>query len=161
MQIRTSVSSEKGKTLIEILGVLSIIGMLSIGGLASYRYSLRKKLINDIVYVVDVTNMNILGEIENKTFSNVSEMDHFLDNYTQIVGKYKISFYAIEDSFEEKKFGTNVEMLDNSNIPPEICKDLILNMKNQYPIQSIDVRTGEKHKYIEAGTIDVNAICSK
>ena len=52
-------------------------------------------------------------------------------------------------------------MLDNSNIPPEICKDLILNMKNQYPIQSIDVRTGEKHKYIEAGTIDVNAICSK
>jgi len=154
-------TEETGKTLIEILGVLVIVGVLTIIGLISYRHAVQKKLVNDLIYTIKMTNIVVLQDIENENFTNISDMNLFLEHYTQFVDKYKISFYAIESVFPEKQFGTNIELLDGSNMPPEICKSLALQMQNEYAIHALDVKADQKQTHIEAATVDVDMLCGK
>ena len=154
-------SDQHGKTFLEVLAVLSIIGMLSLVSFVLYKRALQKKLVNDLLYTANVANVTVSHDIENKSFSDISQMNLFLESYTQFVDKYKISFYATTTSPSQKNFGINIEVSDGSNIPPEICKGLILGMRSQQALQAIDVKAGEKQKHIEAGTIDIDTICGK
>ena len=46
--------AEYGRSMVEILGVLAVIGVLSVGGIMGYRYAMEKYRSNDIVYEVNL-----------------------------------------------------------------------------------------------------------
>ena len=41
---------QSGRSMIEMLGVLAIIGVLSIGGLAAYNTAMERQRVNDLIY---------------------------------------------------------------------------------------------------------------
>lgn len=49
---QTNLSSESGRSMVEMLGVLAIIGVLSIGGIAGYRHAMAKYQANEITHNV-------------------------------------------------------------------------------------------------------------
>jgi Tfp pilus assembly protein PilE len=73
--------TESGRSMVEMLGVLAIIGVLSIGGIAGYTYAMNRSKANDILdgvskRAVVVSQQMILGntaslvEYKNRKISN-------------------------------------------------------------------------------------------
>ena len=157
---RSYISYEEcGKTLVEVLGVLAIVGVLSIMGFAAYKHALQKKLVNDLLYTTNITSVTISQDLQNKSFADTAEMNQFLSNYTQHVQNYTISFYVTDESFATRNFATSIAVSNGSPMSPSVCKNLILAMQKQHSIQAMDVTAEEKQKHIESGAIDLDAIC--
>ena len=47
-EIKQQISTESGRSMVEMLGTLAIIGVLSIGGIVGYRFILNKYWINKL-----------------------------------------------------------------------------------------------------------------
>ncbi len=58
--------AEKGRSMVEMLGVLAVIGVLSIGGIAGYRYAMNKYRANEIISELNLVAMNASTYILNK-----------------------------------------------------------------------------------------------
>ena len=52
--MKQNCKSQVGRSMIEMLGVLFVIGILSIGGIVTYRIAMRNILGNDILDLVSV-----------------------------------------------------------------------------------------------------------
>ena len=50
---------QSGRSMVEILGVLAIIGVLSVGGLTAYNYAMDKKVVNDLMYDMELATTEI------------------------------------------------------------------------------------------------------
>ena len=62
----TEIKMENGRSMVEMLGVLAVAGVLSIGGVAGYRYAIDKMNANDIINevrkrAVTASQQRILG----------------------------------------------------------------------------------------------------
>lgn len=57
----------KGRSMIEMLGVLAIIGVLSVGGLIAYSYAMHKSKINKMLASMDLTAVSILTKFNSFT----------------------------------------------------------------------------------------------
>ena len=62
----TEIKMENGRSMVEMLGVLAVMGVLSIGGVAGYRYAIDKMNANDIINevrkrAVTASQQRILG----------------------------------------------------------------------------------------------------
>ena len=55
--------SEKGRSMVEMLGVLAIIGVLSVGGIYGYSVAMRKHKANEIIQVASM--LSITAETKN------------------------------------------------------------------------------------------------
>lgn len=69
-------SSESGRTMTEMLGVLVIMGILSLGGIAGYRYGMNKHKANETIaelslYAVDISTQMINNEGADVQLSNL------------------------------------------------------------------------------------------
>ena len=51
--------NQSGRSMLEILGVLAIIGVLSVGGLTAYNYAMDKKVVNDLMYDMELATTEI------------------------------------------------------------------------------------------------------
>ena len=63
----TEIKMENGRSMVEMLGVLAVMGVLSIGGVAGYRYAIDKMNANDIINevkkrAVTASQQRILGQ---------------------------------------------------------------------------------------------------
>ena len=54
---------EKGRSMVEMLGVLAIIGVLSVGGIYGYTVAMRSNRVNEIVHAVSM--LNTMGQALN------------------------------------------------------------------------------------------------
>lgn len=52
---------ELGRSMVEMLGVLAIIGVLSVGGIAGYRYAMDKHVANEILNSYEIGIMDMIG----------------------------------------------------------------------------------------------------
>lgn len=154
-------SNEKGRTVFEILMIIAIAAVLSLGSVFGYNYAMEKNRLNELIHTINMTDVRIVEALQNKAFSSPEEMNVFLDSFTQYTHGYKISFYAPEYNFTGKEFATRVENVDGSALKPNICKNLILAMENIHSISALDVEKGRENKHIEMGTVDLDAICGK
>ena len=71
---------QRGRSMIEMLGVLAIIGVLSVGGLAGYNMAMQKIRINNLVsefslFVSDMSAMYAYMKYERKEGSSVQGTD--------------------------------------------------------------------------------------
>ena len=122
---QTLLSTDTGRSMVEMLGTLAIMGVLSIGGIAGYRYAMDKYRANEtmdelnkraVVYATQVLNNTLQsGEILN----NGEFGDKTALGYDVEANK---SYYP--DEFE----------VTLSNYPSEVCRDILKNYMIPYQI---------------------------
>ena len=54
--------NETGRSMVEMLGVLAIIGVLSIGGIAGYRVAMEKNKLNEISHDLEVATVLLAAD---------------------------------------------------------------------------------------------------
>ncbi|MBE6455509.1 MAG: hypothetical protein E7014_03565 [Alphaproteobacteria bacterium] len=138
--------NEHGRSMVEILGVLAIIGILSIGGMAGYQYAYSSYQAGQIQ---DVVSKAKLLATQNNRSSHVKEVRRFVENMlskykpadttpmvTHRDGKYIVDLFNISDSVCEKL--QNRRDIFNSmriGMIPKACTTAEMNM--QFTFDSI------------------------
>ena len=109
---------ESGRSMVEMLGTLAIIGVLSIGGIAGYSYGMDKhkanQTINDIMLIgIDITSQITQGKIPilAKEWGGKSSV-----GYTMSI---------VPDANDKQLYGLQLQ-----GVPPEICKMVGDALKN-------------------------------
>ena len=101
-----------GRTMTEMLGVLAVIGVLSIGGIAGYRLSMNKLRANELIQEMNLRRVALYQQFLNDP-----------DNVDMEMGELTKQGYNISsalDSIEEDVFYINVE-----SIPLGVCKEIM------------------------------------
>ena len=94
--------NESGRSMVEMLGVLAIIGVLSVGGISGYKMAMEKITTNEILQLVDKFWLGYLNEGENPN-SSIYDTTH--TNY--------FSAYSATQSEEYSKLFMNLYGLSN------------------------------------------------
>ena len=125
LKAQTVLSTDTGRSMVEMLGTLAIVGVLSIAGIAGYRYAMDKSRANEtmdelnkraVVYATQVLNNEIRS---GETLSNGEFGDKTALGYDIEANK---SYYP--DEFE----------VTLSNYPSEVCRDILKNYMIPYQI---------------------------
>ncbi len=121
----TEIKMENGRSMVEIIGVLAVMGVLSIGGVAGYRYAMDKMNANDIINevrkrAVTASQQRILGHDIN--------LSEYGDN-GRIKGLYDVA--VTNDYTGDKGFFA----LTVSNVPQRVC-DEILKQDWNMPVET-------------------------
>jgi Tfp pilus assembly protein PilE len=69
--------NEKGRSMVEMLGVLAIIGVLSVGGIYGYTVAMNKYKANEIVQTASM--LKIMAESKNAGTGGVAELSDLTD----------------------------------------------------------------------------------
>ena len=113
-QIKVGITQESGRSMVEMLGTLAIIGVLSIGGIAGYSYGMDKYRANQTTNDIMLRGINLLsqsnGEVPN------------LDEYNNEKTIYEI---GITQDINTLEYGIKV-----FNVPSRVCKMIGDNLKN-------------------------------
>ena len=126
---------EQGRSMVEMLGTLAIIGVLSIGGLAAYSYGMTKYRTNELLEGASRRAYTVAAQVAmNRTPSLVE-----FENDTNAGG----TFGAVKPLGEE--FGLKV-----TGVSEEVCKNLIKISSESTIIQDITTAEDENTLFTEA-----------
>ena len=101
LKAQTVLSTDTGRSMVEMLGTLAIVGVLSITGIAGYRYAMDKYRANEtidelnkraVVYATQVLNNEIRsGEtLSNGEFGDKTALDYDgIEQYTSVGRNFK------------------------------------------------------------------------
>lgn len=131
---RTQYKSESGRSMVEMLGVLAIIGVLSIGGIAGYQMAMSSYRANETINDVMIWAAAIRGiQFEARTRQLAYEgMAEFPD--LSFLGNKTKTGYPMSAAW-----GTNESMLDQTignfninvkNVPTAVCEKIITMRPN-------------------------------
>lgn len=106
-------SAETGRSMLEMLAVLSLVGILSLGGIAGYRYAVHKMWANETIselntYVIDVSSQFFSSDLVRLSFGNIP-------SHTR--GGYSLRAYQSETP---GYFG-----LEISQVPQNVCRSIV------------------------------------
>jgi len=85
-------ANESGRSMVEMLGVLAIVGVLTIGGLAGYNFAMNKYRANEIVHGL---NLRLTVARQQITLGAPINMSEFED---AILGSYGVTVTRVEDT---------------------------------------------------------------
>jgi len=66
---------EKGRSMVEMLGVLAVIGVLSVGGIMGYSYSMDKYKANQTVRDITLRVLDLITQVSNGKEPNLDEWE--------------------------------------------------------------------------------------
>ncbi len=131
--------AQEGRSMVEMLGVLAIIGVISIGGIAGYRWGMDKHVSNQILYEMNLNSAQLAmllqkGNPEGVTLSLGSPYDE---------GKFRTVDYGFAYACgEEASFGPDCQYLDETmysmtatGLPKRVCNmlgDAVFGMAYYY-----------------------------
>ena len=116
---------EFGRSMVEMLGILAIIGVLSIGGIAGYSYGMDKYRANETINEINMRLMTLQTQSERDMDLNLNE---FSD--TTSLG------YTIGDNYDWAEDDTRV-YVGVSGIPKQVCEIIYDEMITK--VERIDV----------------------
>ena len=128
--------NEYGRTMIELLSVLAIVGVLSIVGLIGYNHLLCKQKVDALLHAIALETITINSAMTGKSFSSEDELNKFLSAYTTQTGEYRLTFRASPDGGDG--FVTEITNLNGEPIKGKICRDLITKMAEQKFVSDVD-----------------------
>ena len=102
-----------GRSMIEMLGVLAIVGVLVIGGVWGYRKAVTKYLANSVIDDINLSGFLVMDEL----FSSLPNDDVGLDLTGRFDQKSPYTFKAFAET------GTSFEILV-SGVPYPVCQEL-------------------------------------
>ena len=106
---------ETGRSMVEMLGTLAIIGVLSIGGIMGYSHAMDKYHANTIINNINLTAMDLIAQLNRGGTPNLS--DELGKNNSD---KYPIT---LNTTYAPNEYFITVE-----NIPFEVCKIIMDTM---------------------------------
>ncbi len=119
-------SLDSGRSMVEMLGVLAIVGVLSIGGIMGYKYAMNKYLVNKIA-----NELNLLSNQATISLNVSHEKDFELQFGTPYDDQFKLVsanyhfFYGCGDYLDDNdichKNGSSYYMV-MSGVPADICR---------------------------------------
>ena len=79
--MNTILKSQSGRSMVEMLGVLAIIGVLSVGGIAGYRQAMLQKNLNDIAQGVSLALIEAKRDLEQTGEYRGRVFETYIGNY--------------------------------------------------------------------------------
>lgn len=122
----------KGRSMVEMLGVLAIAGVLSIGAVAGYRYGINKYHANTIIHDVTLRAIDVITQISRGITPSLAEWD------TINSAGYTIS---LVNQYAPQEYFIRVE-----NVPYRVCEMILDTMPE-------DVEIWVNNAYVNASTI--------
>ncbi len=131
-----SLKNENGRSMIEMLGVLAIIGVLSVGGIAGYSKAMQKYRINKAIEQITLMSQNIRIFFANQ--KNYTGLTNNNENGRKLIKKAKLvpdevwnadglvnpfggEYEIAEDGYEGSIFDIRIR-----DLPEEACIELAL-----------------------------------
>ncbi len=161
-------TAESGRTMVEVMAILAIVGILSVGGFWAFRTSNQEREINDILYHMNLQVTQIYPKLAQGSFTSKDQLDQFLSAYQKTVGNYTLTFQANPDS-ENNDFMMQITNSNGEPIKGRMCRALISKMAQLKMAE--DVSFSLKDEEMDDGsvqdvtvplngqTVDFNAIC--
>ena len=118
--------NEIGRSMVEILGVLAVIGVLSVGGIIGYKYAMDKYRTNDIVESVHMRSTDI-WHIYHDTKKTLPETEPGVDAFPEYGETTKTGFPIMITSHLDVAFKIWVD-----EVPNNICKQVLGQDLNKY-----------------------------
>ena len=166
--------SESGRTMAEIIAVLAIMGVLSVGSIVGFQHLMRKNKINDIINAVNLASVQILSSLISTKMTTPDAMDDWLKDYATTAGGYNITFKAPRDTdreFTGSEFVAEITDKDGQRIKGSMCRQLLTTMVRVQGVSDIDftVRNEEQEDgtvedvtmRLSGKAVDLNALCGK
>ena len=116
-------SSQSGRSMVEMLGTLAIIGVLSIGGIAGYSYGMDKYRANQTIQDINLRMMDLMTQLNNHP-----------DSYPNISNEWgtKGAFYPMDVAYD---YETLEYALEVSDVPKQVCKMVFDGLITTYSIE--------------------------
>lgn len=163
--------TQQGRTMVEILMIISIMGVLSLLGIWYYTRSLQEQKMNDLLNAIRVQVVQITASNVGKQFETPQEMDAYLKDFTFQTKDYIIEFHSVSDEepFSGSNFVAQVRSVDGRMIKGSECRRLIKVLSEQQ--MTMDMSFSLKNEELEDGThgdvnvrlndkiIDLDALC--
>ena len=159
--INIKIKNQNGRSMIEMLGVLAIIGVLSVGGIAGYSKAMMKYRINKTIEQITLIAGNVRTFFApQRNYEDVFDPDH--DDHWKIIRKAKL---VPEEMWEYETDGTTFKQfthvfggtmglykdsktsntddkafrIDLDNIPSEACIELVSQDWSSANIGAVEV----------------------
>lgn len=165
---------ELGRTMVEMLAVLGIVGVLSIGTVVGFRSAMEKQKINDIIQAINLNSIQILSSLQHRPFATPDEMDSFLSAYATTAGGYNILFKAPRDeegTFKGTEFVAEISDKNGERIKGSMCRKLLTTMVKVNGVSDIDFTVHQEEladgsvedvsMRLSGKAVDLNALCGR
>ncbi|MBR4926856.1 MAG: hypothetical protein IKY98_00870 [Alphaproteobacteria bacterium] len=103
--------NQSGRSMVEILGAIAIIGVLSIGGIIGYSYGMDKYRANQAIHQITLRGMDVVTHASTMEKGNTEWLDKIWENEDTI---YPTSFFY-EEEFD--RFGMQM-----TGVPSAVCR---------------------------------------
>ena len=128
--------SQSGRSMVEMLGTLAIIGVLSIGGIAGYNYGINKYRANTIINDIMLRATDAIAQFDATGDANLSEWS------TITAGQYTIGL-------EDDTIGIQID-----GLPKDLCQMVYEGMKNHADIKFNATIYEQENDTLECGDIN-------
>lgn len=111
--------NEQGRSMVEMLGVLAIIGVLSIGGIAGYTYAMNNYRTNELVEGILQRAYTVTAQLMSGRNPSLAEFNGLNETAE---GTFADTVIELKDADNKK---TNEFAIKISNVKPAVCKNMI------------------------------------
>ena len=166
--------NESGRSMVEMLAVLAIIGVLTVGTIAGFRQMMVKHRINEIIHTINLNSIQILSGLAVHHQPTPDAMDAYLRQYATKAGGYNITFKAPRDAdrdFSGTEFVAEITDMKGNRIKGSMCRKLLTTMVKVNGVSDIDFTV--HNEPMDDGTfedvtmrlsgkaVDLNALCGR
>lgn len=162
-------AAESGRTMVEVMAVLAIVGILSVGGFWLFRSSNQEREMNDLIYHMNLQVSQIYPALEHVgSFGSKKELDDFLRPFQKQVGDYVLTFQSDPNS-NGNDFITQITKTNGESIKGAKCRALISKMSKLKMAQDVsftlkdaemdDGTTADVTVPLNGRTVDYGAMC--
>ncbi len=139
--------TQQGRSMVEMLGVLAIIGVISIGGIAGYRMAMNRYQANQIANEINLMRTDAKMKVARGVELLLGEPYDGDDGHLNFNANYGVAVKFEEigtDTPGETEKGYSFTL---SNIPEGVCKPLVALLDNMD--DTADIKIGDKSYYDE------------
>ena len=165
---------ETGRTMLEMMAVLAIVGVLSVGVIAGFRQMMMKHKINESIHAINLNSVQILSGLTIQHPATPEDMDAYLQKFATKAGGYNITFKAPRDEdreFTGAEFVAEITDEKGGRIKGTMCRRLLTTMVKVNGVSDVDFSV--RNEPTEEGTVEdvtmrlsgnavyLNALCGK
>ena len=139
---RRSIMAQSGRSMVEIIGVMAVMGVLIIGGIAGYKYAIDKAKANHIMKDVELAYVAVSASSDRENIG--------LTEYTDAVS----GFPTFTERIMDEDFQTDIVLV--KHVPESVC-DKVLEMAEptQWIVSSVETDTNYLYPLTECSDTNV------
>ena len=158
--------NETGRTMVEIVSVLVIMGILSVVGVAWYVNVTRQQKIEAVLNTLRMKTVEVSAALNGRQFDSIEEENKFLAGFKGYSAGYVFSFRASDDG---DGFVTELSYLNREPVKGRMCRELITEMSKQqfvsdvsFTLNNEEMEDGSKQDLtvpLNGQYVDLEAVC--